>query len=208
MVLRFAIFGQPKGSHCCEPLNERINFLSTPTEHTHGCRFVNITVDEDFTTSDGVQLAIDGLRGPRDALWFAPPCTGESSWQRLNIVRHPHLLPKLEADRELFKRLFKSFRRVAVHALTVGAQVYMELPRYCEYWKYLTVQSEAEQNIRHRQESGFSACRPGLFLYLKTKEAKTKNMDIRQHRISPSSSLYSKGGNTLQKVGTVAVHII
>ena len=84
--------GGGKGKHnrtlvqaCCE----RINFLSTPTEHTLRCRFVNITVDEDFTTSDGIQLAIEGLKGPRDALWFAPPCTGESSWQRLNIVRHP-----------------------------------------------------------------------------------------------------------------------
>ena len=48
----------------------------------------------------------------------------------------------------------------------------------------------------------------GAFLYLKTKEAKTNSMAIKQHRISPSSSLYSKGGNTLQKVGTVAVHII
>ena len=121
---------------CCE----RTSFLSTPTQHTLGCRFVNITVDEDFTTSEGIQLAIDGLKGPRDALWFAPPCTGESSWQRLNIVRHPHLIPKLEADRDLFKRLFKSFKKVVAHALSVGAQVYMALPRYCGYWKYPPVQ--------------------------------------------------------------------
>ena len=47
----------------------------------------------------GIELAINALKGPRDAIWFAPPCTGESSWQRLNIARRPDLIPKLLEDR-------------------------------------------------------------------------------------------------------------
>jgi len=104
---------------CCE----RAHRLSMRTKHTTGCGFVNITQDEGFATPEGVQLACAGLRGPEDAVWLAPPCTGESSWQRLNIVRHPHLLDKLQKDRGLFLRLFRPFRKVVKHTRRVGAQV-------------------------------------------------------------------------------------
>ena len=141
---------------CCE----RISLLSTPTALTKGCRFVNITEEEDFTSRKGAQIAIDALRGPRDAIWFAPPCTGESTWQRLNIVRHPNLLPKLQADRALFIRLFKSFKLVVRNAMAVKAQVLMELPRYCGYWKYPSV----EKFLRKHQfdTCAFDGCQYGL----------------------------------------------
>ena len=109
---------------------ERANLLSTPTPLPEGCRFVNTTVDEDFTTTRGVEIAVDALKGPHDAVWFAPPCTGESTWQRLNIVRHPHLVDKLNKDRALFLRLLKSFNIAAQQALAMNARVYMEPPRY------------------------------------------------------------------------------
>jgi hypothetical protein len=43
---------------CCE----RANLLSTPTPLTRGCRFVNITIEEDFTSARGVQIAIQALK--------------------------------------------------------------------------------------------------------------------------------------------------
>ena len=43
---------------------------------------------------------------------------------------------KLAEDRRLLVKLFRSFTKAVGHALTVGAQVYMELPRLCGYWKY------------------------------------------------------------------------
>ena len=117
-----------------------MSLLSTPTVLTEGCRFVNVTLEEGFASARLIKIAIEALKGPTDAIWFAPTWTGESSWQRLNIVRHPNLIPKLEADRALFVRLFKSFKVVVRDALDVGAQVFMELPRYCGYWKYPSVE--------------------------------------------------------------------
>ena len=57
---------------CCE----RVNLLSMPPVYTEGCRFVNITEEEDFTSDRGVKVAIDARTGPQDAVWLAPPCTG------------------------------------------------------------------------------------------------------------------------------------
>ena len=59
----------------------------------------------------------------------------------MNEVRHPGLLPKLQEDRALFLRLFKAFKTVVRHALDVSAQVFMELPRSCGYWKYPSVET-------------------------------------------------------------------
>ena len=60
---------------CCE----RVSLLSAPTPLTRRRRLVNITIEEDFASARGTQIAIEALKGPRDAVWFAPPCTGESS---------------------------------------------------------------------------------------------------------------------------------
>ena len=57
---------------CCE----RVSLLSTPTMYTEGCRFVNITEEEDFASSRGIDIAIEALKGPHDAIWFAPRMYG------------------------------------------------------------------------------------------------------------------------------------
>ena len=93
---------------CCE----RTSLLGERTRDTEGCKFVNITARADSTSSQGIQIAIDSLTGPEYAIWFAPPCTGENSWQQFNIVRRLGLLPKLTEDRDLCLRLFKAFRLV------------------------------------------------------------------------------------------------
>ena len=129
-----------------------------PTAYTKGCRFVNTTEEEDFTSKRGVDIAIDALRGPRDAIWLAPPCTGESSWQRLNEARHPGLLPKLQADRALFLHLFKSFKTVVRHALQVSAQIFMELPRGCGYWKYPSVEKFLKKKTALSHVCSMGAC--------------------------------------------------
>ena len=49
-------------------------------------------------------------------------------------------------DRALCIRFFKSFKVVVRHALSVNAHVYMELPRYCGYWKYPSVERFLKQH--------------------------------------------------------------
>ena len=75
-------------------------------------------------------------------------------------MRRPHLAEKLEKDRALFMRLFKSFKVVVGRAIDVNAQIYMELPRYCGYWRYPSV---AKFLKRHCFDTClFDGCQYGL----------------------------------------------
>jgi hypothetical protein len=60
----------------------------------------------------------------------------------------------------LFRRLWKSFEIAAAHAAALGAQVYVEWPRGCAYWKHPRVSKFLEP---HRFEfSDFDGCMYGL----------------------------------------------
>ena len=60
----------------------------------------------------------------------------------------------------MFTRLLKSFKTVAAHAVRVGAQVYMELPRHCGYWKYTSVQRFLKRHAF--RQCTFDGCMYGL----------------------------------------------
>ena len=57
-------------------------------------------------------------------------------------------------------RLFKSFKTVAAHAVSVGAQVYTELPRHCGYWKYTSAQRFLKRHAL--RQCTFDGCMHGL----------------------------------------------
>ena len=116
---------------CCETGS----LLSRPTVSSIGCKMVDITKEDDFTDKHGTDMAIKGIIGPRDTLFFSSPCTGGSPWQRINLLRGgDRMLVKLKGHWKLFKQLWASFEIVAAHAISVGARIFVEWPRGCAYW--------------------------------------------------------------------------
>eukprot|EP00969_Alexandrium_andersonii_P105743 4664292-Alexandrium_andersonii.AAC.1 len=45
---------------------------------------VDITKHEDFTDASTVAVTMRGIRGAGDVFFYSSPCTGGSSWQRIN----------------------------------------------------------------------------------------------------------------------------
>ena len=96
---------------------------------------VDITKEDDFTAAAGIDRAIQNIKGPRDSLFFSSPCTGGSPWQRINLLRGgDRMLVRLKGHWKLFKQLRASFEKVAIHAMSVGARIFVEWPRGCAYW--------------------------------------------------------------------------
>ena len=85
-------------------------------------------------TSPTLRVSL-GIRGPRDVLWNSSPCTGGSAIQQLNIAQWgERALKKIAEHYKLFKKLWVAFEGVAEHAISFGAAVVVEWPRYCRYW--------------------------------------------------------------------------
>ena len=68
---------------CCEPEN----YIHRKTKNSAGCIFIDITVEDEFTSSAGTQKGLDGLKGPDDTLIFTGPCTGGCKWAQFNDSR-------------------------------------------------------------------------------------------------------------------------
>ncbi len=110
------------------------NHLHKITRINKMCNFIDITIDDDFASPHGRKIAIDGLRGPADTIFFTGPCTGGSKWTRLNAARGGKTFDKIQRRRMVFWTLWDSFLIVAKHAISVDARILIELPRGCTYW--------------------------------------------------------------------------
>ena len=70
----------------------------------------------------------------RDSMFFSGPCTGGSSWSRLNRSRSPETKEKIDAKVLIFEQLWKRFELLFVTFYPKGVGIFMELPRGCMYW--------------------------------------------------------------------------
>ena len=103
---------------------------------------VSVTEFDDFTSKAGIDKAIAGITGPGDALWNSAPCTGGPTIQSLNIAQWGDIALQRIADHyKLFRKLWRSFETVTEHAISIGAAVFIEWPRWCRYWKERRVQT-------------------------------------------------------------------
>ena len=95
---------------------------------------VTITIHDDLNSDYGFHKASLSLRDYKDTMFFAGPCTGGSSWARLNRSKGPETEAIIEAKVMIFKQLWGRFEElfVAYYGRQIG--IYMELPRGCEYW--------------------------------------------------------------------------
>ncbi|MFM7978615.1 MAG: hypothetical protein ACKPKO_04805, partial [Candidatus Fonsibacter sp.] len=59
-------------------------FLSRPVSE-ESVTILDITAEADFTDDRTVQSVIRPIRTAADIFFYCPPCTGGSSWQKLNL---------------------------------------------------------------------------------------------------------------------------
>ena len=95
---------------------------------------VTITIHDDLNSDYGLQKASISLRDKRDTMFFAGPCTGGSSWARLNRSRGPLTEAIIDAKVEIFRQLWNRFETLFVAFVGSKIGIYMELPRGCLYW--------------------------------------------------------------------------
>ena len=138
---------------CSEPRN----WFTALARHK-GPQVVTVTLVDDLMSEYGVSIARHVLTKSSDLLFFAGPCTGGSSWARLNKTRGIDAAEKIEAKQKEFWKLFGSFVEIKRHAMTKHAAILFELPGSCDYWKDERLHEVVHDGTSH----DFDGCRYGL----------------------------------------------
>ena len=138
---------------CSEPRN----WFTALARHD-GPQVVTITLVDDLLSEYGGRIARHVLTKPSDLLFFAGPCTGGSSWARLNKTRGIDTAEKIEAKQREFWRLFERFVEIKRHAMIKRAAILFELPGSCDYWKDERLHEVGHDGTSHE----FDGCRYGL----------------------------------------------
>ena len=96
---------------------------------------VTITADDDLLSMYGVNKVRSCLRDRNDAMFLAGPCTGGSSWARLNRTRSVETAMLVRRRQVMFWKLFTVFERLMEPRPRIQFRSLLELPRHCDYWK-------------------------------------------------------------------------
>ena len=133
---------------CCSPNSK----LGEARAAAKGCHVLRVTEEDDATKPQTIRRLVQEIHTLCDEgglmllLYASLPCTGGSSWQRLNIQNNPELVAK---HRALFKKLFRSFCSLSKLLKRHNPQIIMELPRTCDYWKEESVVKFVKQHGLH-----------------------------------------------------------
>ena len=95
---------------------------------------ITITIHDDLNSEYGFKKASHSVRNEGDSIFFSGPCTGGSSWSRLNRSRSPETKEKIEAKVLIFEQLWKRFELLFTDVYPKQVGIHMELPRGCLYW--------------------------------------------------------------------------
>ena len=93
---------------CCGP----DSLIGRATPQSSGCYVLRLTQEEDVTSEIGWATAMEAVTGPNVLLWGSLPCTGGSSWQRINKHR-PGGHARIRKHFSAFKKMWNSFEQVA-----------------------------------------------------------------------------------------------
>ena len=135
--------------------------------------------EDDFTKANTVKGVIKHIRGSGDIFFYCSPCTGGSTWQRLNLELAKrkgwnNTIVKIIDHWDLHWRLWESFEQVVKHCRKVGATVLLEWPRYCSYWQEKRVaQFLKDMKFKH---TDFDGCMYGLV----SKRGNTDGLAVRK----------------------------
>ena len=121
---------------------------------------VTITADDDLLSLYGVNKARACLRDESDAMFFAGPCTGGSSWARLNKTRSTETALLIRRRQVTFWKLFDVFARLMEDRKRIPYRSLLELPRHCDYWKDPHMIKLIDESDNHIND--FDGCCYGL----------------------------------------------
>jgi hypothetical protein len=142
---------------CCGP----DSLMGQRAKHFRGCKVLRLTEKEDVTSEGGLRLALTfANKGMQRVLQFASiPCTGGCPWQHIN-ARRPGGRERMTRHYDLFRRIWKSFVRVAEQVLSNGGHIAFEWPNNCAYWRWDCVQAFVRKHNLH--SAVFHGCALGL----------------------------------------------
>ena len=114
------------------------SILSRPSWYNVKTKCIRVTMENDLTTIAGVSWLMDVIKSvPSDKmvhLWTAIPCTGGTSWVRVNRVLHENYHEREKQLKEEFHAIWKSFIPVTRLVLKNKGHVSIEWPKTCSYW--------------------------------------------------------------------------
>ena len=129
-----------------------------------GCHIVRLTEKHDLTTDEGMRVAINAVENTPDGmylhLWGSLPCTGGSTWQRINRTKGPETVEKIEEHVKKVRELLPNFCRVAEAVLRKRGDVSFEWPSSCTLWNEPQVVEMLERFSMNRVE--MHGCSAGL----------------------------------------------
>ena len=137
--------------------SESHNWFTALAQRWH-VQVVTITLQDDLLSQRGENRAKHAISKSSDMLFFAGPCTGGSSWARLNITRGPTTSKLIQNKQLEFWKLFKMFSQLKRHAESKKAAVLFELPKGCNYWN----DERLKKQIKNGESHEFDGCRYGL----------------------------------------------
>ena len=121
--------------YCCGP----DSLLGRTSKDQSGCAVVRLTVDNDLTTEEGLQHAMEAVKSAPEGqyvhLWASMPCTAGSPWQAMNLHRHPGAREKIDKDIKTHEILMDNFVKVAEAVKERDGDVSIEWPTRCSLWK-------------------------------------------------------------------------
>ena len=115
--------------------------MCSPSKDYDDCLCFRLTERHDLTGSKGLKRGMD-VASLADFLkipilvWISIPCTGGSSWQRINKGKGPVAQAKIEQHLELFNKLLPNAFKIAQAVILQGTgRVVFEWPDGCSYWQ-------------------------------------------------------------------------
>ena len=121
---------------------------------------VTITADDDLLTMYGVNKARACLRDRNDIMFLAGPCTGGSSWARLNKTRSIETAMLIRRRQVMFWKLFAVFKDLMDTRTQTNFRSLLELQRHCDYWKDPRMMKLLDKTESHFND--FDGCCYGL----------------------------------------------
>ena len=93
-----------------------------------------ITEDDDLLSRYGSAKWRRCIYSNEDCVFFAGPCTGGSSWNRLNKRVSNATAHMIHAKARLYWKLWEEFSTCLLRVIELDAMALLELPRGCDYW--------------------------------------------------------------------------
>ena len=138
-----------------------------------------------------VDAASARLTGAMLLLFASLPCTGGSSWQRINVRNNPE---KVELRKSLFRKLFRSFLSTIKLTRRHNPEIIFELPKTCDYWQDPSVVRFIERHGLTSHEC--DGCMVGI--------VDSNNLPLKKHGFSKPhsccSALWPSGAHTRNTV--------